>query len=96
MRCPKCNSLNDKTVDSRSMEDYTKTRRRRKCLDCDYRWTTYESSKDYLKKREQIGADAVLARFTEEDYQFILKTVKLVIRNKLEEKELNHGTTSNH
>ncbi len=86
MKCPECNSLNDKTLDSRPLEDHTKTRRRRKCLNCNYVWTTYESSRDQLKKRVQISVDAVLARFTEEDYQFILKTVKLVIRNKLEGK----------
>lgn len=86
MRCPGCDSLNDKTIDSRPAEDYTKIRRRRKCLDCNYKWTTYESSQDQLKKIEQIGTDVVLARFTEEDYQFILKTVKLIVRNKLEGK----------
>jgi transcriptional repressor NrdR len=86
MKCPECNSLNDKTLDSRPLEDHIKTRRRRKCRDCNHTWTTYESSKDQLKIKEQIRLDTVLARFTEEDYQFILKTVKLVIRNKLEEK----------
>ena len=42
MRCPKCSSLNDQVVDSRTTSDGAVIRRRRKCLKCDHRFTTYE------------------------------------------------------
>ena len=42
MRCIQCGSLKDKVIDSRMSRDGTTTRRRRVCLACDYRYTTYE------------------------------------------------------
>ena len=42
MRCPFCNKDNDKVVDSRSASDGTVIRRRRECLECAKRYTTYE------------------------------------------------------
>jgi len=42
MRCPFCKSDNDKVVDSRSSEGGTVIRRRRECLECKRRYTTYE------------------------------------------------------
>jgi transcriptional repressor NrdR len=42
MRCPWCQSLDDKVVDSRLGEDGGAIRRRRECLSCGRRFTTYE------------------------------------------------------
>ena len=42
MRCPACASLDDKVVDSRTTDDGTAVRRRRECLDCSTRFTTFE------------------------------------------------------
>ena len=42
MRCPACASLDDKVVDSRTTDDGTAVRRRRQCLDCATRFTTFE------------------------------------------------------
>jgi transcriptional repressor NrdR len=42
MRCVQCGSLKDKVLDSRSSKDGTTIRRRRECLSCNYRYTTYE------------------------------------------------------
>ena len=42
MRCPWCASLEDKVVDSRLADDGGAIRRRRVCLECDRRFTTYE------------------------------------------------------
>ena len=42
MRCPGCGSDDDKVVDSRSADDGATTRRRRECLACGRRFTTYE------------------------------------------------------
>ena len=42
MRCPRCNCLDDKVVDSRSVKDGSTVRRRRECLSCSYRYSTFE------------------------------------------------------
>ncbi len=42
MRCVQCGSLDDKVIDSRASKDGTSIRRRRECLQCAYRYTTYE------------------------------------------------------
>src|SRR5882724_11829035 len=42
MRCPKCGSSDDKVIDSRQSRDSSSIRRRRECLSCGYRFTTYE------------------------------------------------------
>lgn len=42
MRCPSCGHLDSKVVDSRPSEDGTSIRRRRQCLACGNRFTTYE------------------------------------------------------
>jgi transcriptional repressor NrdR len=42
MRCPRCIADDDKVVDSRAAEDGSAIRRRRQCLACGFRFTTYE------------------------------------------------------
>ncbi|BDE96376.1 transcriptional regulator NrdR [Raoultibacter timonensis] len=42
MRCPSCGYAESKVVDSRPSEDGASIRRRRECLDCGRRFTTYE------------------------------------------------------
>ncbi|MEM1085112.1 MAG: transcriptional regulator NrdR [Verrucomicrobiota bacterium] len=42
MRCVQCGSFKDKVLDSRMSKDGTTIRRRRECLNCSYRYTTYE------------------------------------------------------
>lgn len=42
MRCPNCNYLDSKVVDSRPSDDGMTIRRRRECLSCGRRFTTYE------------------------------------------------------
>ena len=42
MRCPACGSFDDKVVDSRQTDDGTSIRRRRACIDCGRRFTTFE------------------------------------------------------
>ena len=42
VRCPACGSLDDKVVDSRVAEDGVAIRRRRECLGCNRRFTTFE------------------------------------------------------
>src|SRR6187549_2990034 len=42
MRCPFCSHIEDKVVDSRESKDGDSIRRRRECLDCGRRFTSYE------------------------------------------------------
>ena len=42
MRCPKCGCQDDKVIDSRSSREGATIRRRRECIGCGYRFTTYE------------------------------------------------------
>jgi transcriptional repressor NrdR len=42
MRCPKCGLRSDKVIDSRQSRQGQSIRRRRQCLKCAYRYTTYE------------------------------------------------------
>ena len=43
MKCPYCGHIDDKVVDSRSSDGDRSVRRRRECLKCKRRFTTYES-----------------------------------------------------
>ncbi|MGA7974042.1 MAG: transcriptional regulator NrdR [Pseudolabrys sp.] len=42
MRCPSCGSLDTQVKDSRPTEDSAAIRRRRVCLSCNFRFTTFE------------------------------------------------------
>jgi transcriptional repressor NrdR len=60
MRCPFCNSENSKTLETRDSPENT-TRRRRECINCGKRYTTYE----YLETVELMvrKKDGELQRF---------------------------------
>ena len=46
MKCPFCKKDNDKVIDSRSSQDGHSIRRRRECLACERRYTTYERNEE--------------------------------------------------
>ncbi len=55
MKCPACASLQNKVIDSRLSKDGAMIRRRRECLDCQHRFTTYERIEDsmpYVTKKD--------------------------------------------
>lgn len=47
--CKKCESFESKVTDSRGLEDQNRIKRRRECLVCGHRWTTYEIDSKDLK-----------------------------------------------
>ncbi len=49
MQCPFCGQDSDKVVDSRSSEGGRTVRRRRECLECSRRYTTYERPEETLR-----------------------------------------------
>lgn len=48
MKCPFCESLEDKVIDSRTSKEGDVIRRRRECLKCEQRFTSYERVEDPL------------------------------------------------
>ncbi len=56
MRCPQCDSSEDRVVESRTLAKGTAIRRRRECLSCGYRFTSYERIQEkplmIVKRRE--------------------------------------------
>ena len=68
MNCPFCGHLNDKVIDSRESKEGDAIRRRRQCLACERRFTTYERIDEVpymaVKKdgrREKFDRQKVLA-----------------------------------
>jgi len=52
VRCPKCGHAEDKVIDSRSARNQSVIRRRRVCLSCSKRFTTYE---EVVKPRLRVA-----------------------------------------
>jgi transcriptional repressor NrdR len=55
MRCPKCDCQDDKVIDSRASREGAAIRRRRECIACGHRYTTYEQverARMMVKKRD--------------------------------------------
>lgn len=56
MRCPYCRSVEDKVIDSRLADDGAAIRRRRECLGCQRRFTTFERAEaTALRVRKRSG-----------------------------------------
>ena len=67
MKCPFCSFEESKVVGSRSTDDNTTIRRRRECLRCNKRYTTYEKIEDFpilvIKKdltRENFNKEKII------------------------------------
>ena len=56
MICPRCSYTEDKVVDSRSAHNGRAIRRRRECLGCAYRFTTYETIEAPLQVIKRDGS----------------------------------------
>ena len=68
MKCPVCSNLENKVVDSRLNKEGNSTRRRRECLSCNERFTTYERIEKNLPyvikkdgRREEFSRDKILS-----------------------------------
>lgn len=71
MRCPYCNEIESRVVDSRASEDGSSIRRRRECNSCKRRFTTYERLEErpllVIKKggtREQFNREKLINGIT--------------------------------
>ncbi|HOC55610.1 MAG TPA: transcriptional regulator NrdR [Verrucomicrobiota bacterium] len=68
MRCPKCGCQDDKVIDSRASREGATIRRRRECIACGFRFTTYEEIEQaglmVLKRdgrREEFSKDKLMS-----------------------------------
>lgn len=67
MKCPDCSDMENKVVDSRLNKEGTVIRRRRECLNCSARFTTYEKLERSLPllikkdgRREEFDRDKII------------------------------------
>ena len=68
MKCPVCSNLENKVIDSRLNREGNSTRRRRECLSCNERFTTYERIEKTLPyvikkdgRREEFNREKILS-----------------------------------
>ena len=84
MKCPYCDYLESKVIDTRPVEDGISIRRRRECVNCEKRFTTYETIESLpiivIKKdktREQFNREKLLAGITRACEKRPVETYKL-------------------
>lgn len=110
MKCPYCGVDNDKVVDSRAMNEGQSIRRRRECLGCAKRFTTYEHVDDIPvmvikrdKRREPYQRDKMVQGIriacrkrpvSEDQIEEIASNIELQINSRLE-KELDASELGN-
>jgi transcriptional repressor NrdR len=89
MRCPSCGSLDTQVKDSRPTEDSAAIRRRRVCLSCNFRFTTFE--------RVQLRELTVIKRNSRRvpfDRDKLLRSVQIAVRKRPVDPELIEQTVS--
>ena len=82
MRCPSCNSLDTQVKDSRPTEDSSVIRRRRVCLSCNFRFTTFERVQ--LRELVVIKRNGRRVPF---DRDKLLRSVQIALRKRPVEPE---------
>ena len=96
MKCPFCGDQDSKVVDSRHGEDGLSIRRRRECLKCQKRFTTYEiieafqpvivkkdGSKEYFDKNKILGGLMKACQKRPVDAESIASEIEVEIMNSL-------------
>lgn len=100
MRCPVCGYSESKVIDSRPADDNTSIRRRRECLECQKRFTTYEVIETIpiviIKKdqsRESFDRNKILGGIikacekrsvSEEQMKKIVRDIETALQNQLQ------------
>ena len=56
MKCPYCGFAESKVTDSRNQQDSNSVRRRRECLECKKRFTTFESVDLTIQVKKRNGS----------------------------------------
>ena len=71
MKCPFCGFLESKVIDSRPAEEGTTIRRRRECLACQKRFTTYEIEQELQSALEREVSTVDIG-------EMVMKRIKLI------------------
>jgi len=98
MKCPFCSYADNKVVDKREAEDLVATRRRRECLKCGRRFTTYErvetlditvikkdgKKETYSREKLHAGLEKALRKrpITPEEIEDVAEKIEAEIRKK--------------
>ena len=96
MHCPYCSFEESKVIDSRLVTEGSEIRRRRECLKCGERWTTFELAEllmpkivkqdksrvpfDEIKLKEGISRSLEKRPVSEEDFETLIEQIKRDIR----------------
>ena len=96
MRCPMCGYTDSKVIDSRPVEESDSIRRRRECLQCQKRFTTYEiieafqpvivkkdGTKEYFDKNKILGGLMKACQKRPVDAESIAAEIEVEIMNSL-------------
>lgn len=96
MRCPMCGYTDSKVIDSRPVEESDSIRRRRECLQCQKRFTTYEiieafqpvivkkdGTKEYFDKNKILGGLMKACQKRPVDAEAIAAEIEVEIMNSL-------------
>ena len=96
MRCPMCGYTDSKVIDSRPVEESDSIRRRRECLKCQKRFTTYEiieafqpvivkkdGTKEYFDKNKILGGLMKACQKRPVDAESIAAEIEVEIMNSL-------------
>ena len=83
MKCLRCGCKDTKVLDSRISDDNTKIRRRRECLNCGFRFTTYES---YEKHTFYVIKSS--GKREEYDRSKLVKSLKLCFAKRIDDESL--------
>jgi transcriptional repressor NrdR len=106
MKCPVCGDLDSKVVDSRPSEDGSAIRRRRECIKCAHRFTTYEKQEKtpimVVKKndiREPFDKDKMMKGIIKacekrpvslERIELLVESIEHEIRNEMKKEVSTH------
>ena len=77
MRCPSCNSLDTQVKDSRPTEDSAVIRRRRVCIACNFRFTTFERVQ--LRELTVLKSDGQREPF---DREKLARSIRVALRKR--------------
>ena len=84
MQCPYCDFEDTKVIDSRLSETKDAIRRRRECLSCGKRFTTYERREPFEREKLQAGLVKACAkqRISEEQIEEMVDEVEAELRER--------------
>ncbi|MDP3993874.1 MAG: transcriptional regulator NrdR [bacterium] len=111
MRCPFCSHEETKVVDSRVAGDGLSIRRRRECLKCEYRFSTYEeveildlqvakrdgSTESYLRDKLEGGLRKALEKrpISSEEFKRLISEIEQDIQKKMENNRIESKEIGN-